>query len=146
MPDDYSTLITAEEDEAVRQALIAPLRAHNESQAGPSGYRPLVVQLRDAAGQVVGGAWGYTAYGWMFIQLLVVPEAARGRGLGERVMREAEAEALARGCHGAWVDTHSFQAPGFYARLGYETFGELPDYPPPFKRHFFRKRLVAPAT
>lgn len=140
---NFSTFVTSEEDEAVRQALLVRLRAYNESQVGPSGYLPLVVQLRDAAGQVVGGAWGYTAYGWLFTQLLVVPEGSRGQGLGARLMTDAENEARARGCHDAWVDTHGFQAAGFYAKLGYEPFGELPDYPTPFKRHFFRKRLHA---
>src|ERR1700733_13030693 len=47
-------------------------------------------------------------------------------------------------CHSAWVDTFSFQAPGFYPKLGYEVFGEL-DYPPGHRRIFFRKHLEAKA-
>ena len=57
-------------------------------------------------------------------------------------MGDAEMRALERGCHSAWVDTFSFQAPGFYPRLGYEVFGEL-DYPPGHKRIFLQKRLAA---
>ena len=55
-------------------------------------------------------------------------------------MGDAEARALERGCHSAWVDTFSFQAPGFYPKLGYTVFGEL-DYPPGHKRIFLQKRL-----
>lgn len=141
----YTLTVTSEESEPLREALIAPLRAYNREKAGPSQYEPLVVVLRDDAGEPQGGAWGYTAYGWLFIQLMVVPEAARGQGWGRRVMALAEATALARGCHDAWLDTHEFQARGFYEALGYECFGQLPDYPPPFSRFFFRKRLAAPS-
>ena len=55
-------------------------------------------------------------------------------------MREAEQEALRRGCHHAWVDTQ-FGARGFYERLGYRCFGELPDYPAGFTRTFLSKKL-----
>jgi hypothetical protein len=60
-------------------------------------------------------------------------------------MASAEARALERGCHSAWVDTFSFQAPGFYPKLGYQAFGEL-DYPPGHKRIFLQKRLGAEAS
>lgn len=139
---DYTLSVTSVEDETLRQALVAPLRAYNEAKAGPSHYEPLVVALQDESGTVKGGAWGYTAYGWLFVQLLVVPEEARGSGLGRQLMAQAEATALQRGCHDAWLDTHEFQAKGFYEKLGYVQFGELPNYPPPFSRFFFRKRLA----
>ena len=139
----YSLAVTSEEDEATRLALLEPLRAYNQSKAGPSNYLPLVVSLRDEQGSVKGGVWGYTAYGWLYVQLLVVPEQDRGAGWGKRLMALAESQALVRGCHDVWLDTHEFQAKGFYEKLGYVQFGQLPDYPPPFYRHFFRKRLIA---
>jgi GNAT superfamily N-acetyltransferase len=142
---NYTLTVTSEEAESLRDAFIGSLRAYNESKAGPSNYEPLLVVLRDETGEARGGAWGYTAYGWLFIQFLVIPEAARGQGLGRKVMELAESTALGRGCHAVWLDTHEFQAKGFYERLGYEPFGQLPDYPPPFKRYFFKKRLLANA-
>jgi hypothetical protein len=45
-------------------------------------------------------------------------------------MDRAEIRARERGCHSAWLDTFSFQARGFYEKLGYEEFGRL-DCPPP---------------
>ncbi|XLM22551.1 GNAT family N-acetyltransferase, partial [Chromobacterium piscinae] len=78
---------------------------------GPGDHRPLVIRIEDEAGQVVGGLWGYTRYGWLYTELLSAPTGARGLGLGRRLMEAAEAEARTRGCVGAWVDTHSFQAP-----------------------------------
>ena len=128
-------------DEEVRRAIVAPLVRFNESQAGPSGTRPLVVGLRDADGTVVGGLWGATAYGWLFTQLLAVPEQSRGQGLGRQLLSLAEAEAMKRGCHAAWLDTFEFQAKAFYERLGYSCFATLPDYPKGSSRYFMRKEL-----
>lgn len=128
-------------DEQVRQAIAAPLVRFNDSRAGPSGNRPLVVELRDAGGAVVGGLWGSTAYGWLFTQLLAVPEQSRGRGLGRQILSLAEAEAIKRGCHAAWLDTFEFQAKAFYERMGYSCFATLPDYPKGYSRYFMRKEL-----
>lgn len=141
----YTLTDSSNDADSLRQVFLAPLKTYNDSRAGPSGFEPLVIALRDDDGNPQGGAWGYTAYGWLFVQLMVVPEASRGRGLGRQVMALAEATALQRGCHDAWLDTHGFQARGFYEKLGYELFGELPDYPTPFARYFLRKRLQAPA-
>ena len=35
---------------------------------------------------------------------------------------------------------------GFYEKLGYKSFGELPNYPPPFSRFFFKKTLAVAAA
>ena len=133
-------------DEEVRKAIAAPLVRFNESQAGPSGNRALVIELRDADGAVVGGLWCATAYGWLFTQLLVVPEQSRGQGLGRKLLSLAEAEAVKRGCHAAWLDTFEFQAKAFYERIGYSCFATLPDYPKGSSRYFMRKELGASET
>ena len=91
---------------------------------------------------MVGGLWGRTAYEWLFVELLFVPESLRGRGVGAELMLRAEAEAIARGCHGAWLDTFAFQARRFYERLGYSCFGELNDYPVGSALYFMKKALV----
>jgi GNAT superfamily N-acetyltransferase len=139
----YAIVVVDIEDAENRRAIGVPLIAYNLSRAAPPQYRHLAVLLKDRAGAVIGGLWGNTAYDWLTVYLLAVPEALRGRGVGTEIMRLAEAEARARGCAGAWLDTIEFQARGFYEKLGYTCFGELPDYPRGFSKFFMRK-LLAP--
>lgn len=122
--------------------LTAGLDRYNEQFVGPSDFRPLVLVVRDPAGAVAGGLWGRTLYRWLWVWFLVLPEELRGQGLGTRLVQAAEGEAAARGCLGAMLDTFSFQAPGFYRRLGYEVFGTVEDMPPGHHVQFMRKRLV----
>jgi GNAT superfamily N-acetyltransferase len=92
----------------------------------PAGdYAPFGILARDSEGAILGGLIGGTSYGWLLIKILWVAEDLRGQGLGARMVRLAEEEALSRGCHGAWLDSSSQRARNFYAKLGYETFGML---------------------
>ncbi|MGI4984546.1 MAG: GNAT family N-acetyltransferase [Janthinobacterium lividum] len=139
MPFKYT--LTDVADVTVRAQIAGPLIRFNVSKAGPINFRPLVVTVTDRDKQIVGGLWGATAYGWLHIDLLVVPENLRGQGAGTRLMQIAEEEALKRGCHSAWLDTHDFQAQPFYERLGYAEFARLPDYPMGHSRIFLKKTL-----
>jgi GNAT superfamily N-acetyltransferase len=126
---------------AAHDAILDRLLAFNAAHAAPSDRRPLAVLLRAPGGELLGGLWGETARGWLCLELLFVPEGLRGLGLGTRLVRRAEDEARARGCHGAWLRTFEFQARGFYERLGYAVFGELVDCPPGHRCYFMRKTL-----
>ena len=143
MPVNLQLNLGDEADPAVRRAIAAPLNAFNDAKAGIDPWRPLVITLTDNAGAIVGGLWGSTGYTWLYVELLVVPAAQRGQGMGTRLLALAESEARGRGCTSAWLDTFEFQARGFYERLGYECFGELKEYPPGFARFFMRKNLLA---
>jgi GNAT superfamily N-acetyltransferase len=127
--------------ESVHKAVLESLIAFNDAQAGQSGYQPVAFAIEDEYGRMIGGLSGGTAYGWLFVELLFVPEPLRGQGVGTELIRRAEADAVARGCHSAWLDTFEFQARGFYERLGYTCFGELKNYPAG-PRFFMSKRLA----
>lgn len=137
-----ATLIVAEaptpED---RAAIAAPLVAYNRAQARETLREPLAILIKDDAGATVGGLWATIAFDWLVIELLVVPEALRGRDLGTEILVRAEESARARGCVGAWFDTFSFQARGFYEKQGYAVIGEIPDHPVGGARYFMSKRF-----
>ena len=137
--------ITDRDDDAFADFTLDALRKFNASKAGPSHARPLAVEIHDAQGQPLGGLTGSTSFGWLFIKIFVISESLRGQGVGTAVMQAAEREAVARGCHSAWLDTFEFQARRFYEKLGYSCFGQLPDYPVGHRRFFMRKSLVSPA-
>ncbi|MFC0409998.1 GNAT family N-acetyltransferase [Roseomonas elaeocarpi] len=148
-PDDAPPPVNIELTDApppeTRDAILAPLLEFNAAQAGPSNARPLAILLRrPGSDAVVGGLLGRTAGGMLFVELFFIPEDLRRGGLGRRLLAQAEEEARRRGCHGAWLDTYSFQARGFYEKQGYTVFGEIRDYPPGHSRYFLSKRF-APA-
>lgn len=125
-----------------REAILAPLRAYNVAQAGDGKSELLALVVRDEQGEILGGLYGRFFYRWLFIELLSVPEQARGDGMGSKLMRMAEDLAREKACVGIWLDTFSFQAPQFYQKLGYSELGQIVDYPPGHRRHFFQKRLM----
>jgi ribosomal protein S18 acetylase RimI-like enzyme len=56
-------------------------------------------------------------------------------------MKEAEAEAVRRGCRQLVLTTHSFQAPRFYEELGFIVVAEVPEYPRGHSQIVLRKLL-----
>jgi GNAT superfamily N-acetyltransferase len=131
-------------DWGVWQTLAKPLSAYNERAAGPENFRFLILLLREPeTREIVGGLWGRTMYRWLYTHLLFVPEPLRRQGIGTTLLRRAEAEAAARGCLGALVDTFSFQARPFYERLGYRVFATVDDYPPGHSCFSMKKLLGA---
>jgi len=123
-------------------AILAPLAAHNDAAAGPTERHKVALAVRDDAGAIVGGLWAEAGYRWLFVKYLALPPHARGRGQGRALMLAAEAEARRLGCIGIWLDTFSFQARGFYEKLGYRVFGRIDDYPPGEARFFLSKRIA----
>jgi GNAT superfamily N-acetyltransferase len=135
--------LTVEDTPAETDVEVLPhaLEAYNEGQwPQHPPWRPLAIFVRDEA-QIVAGLAGEAYCGWLFVRYRWVSDTLRGRGVGRKLMDRAEIRARERGCHSAWLDTFSFQARGFYEKLGYEEFGQL-DYPPDHHRHFMQKRLT----
>lgn len=117
------------------------LHHHNEQHVPGAGDTIFAVFLRDQQEVILGGVLAKAGRGWLHINTLWVDPSVRGQGYGTKLMAAAEAEALRRGCHSAYLDTFSFQARPFYERCGYEVFGTLEDFPVGHQRFFMRKSL-----
>jgi GNAT superfamily N-acetyltransferase len=136
-PVQISVNADATDDE--RASIIGGLVGYNDTHGAVERYRGLAIVARSGE-TIIGGLLGHTNWNWLFIRQLWIEEAFRGSGMGSRLLRAAEAEAIARGCAHAHCDTFEFQALPFYQNLGYEIFGQLEDYPPGFTRYFLQKR------
>ena len=77
----------------------------------------------------------------MHIDVLWVHEDFRKKGIGSKLLVEAENEAIRRGCHHVHLDTMSWQAPEFYLNHGYKVIGILPDIPDGNKKYMLQKSL-----
>ena len=118
------------------------LSLFNVAATGVSYYAPLAIFVRDERDAILGGACGHVWGGWLNLSLLWVAEPLRGRGYGRKLLEAAEHEASSQGCRGAVLTTFSFQARGFYERLGYEVVAGIPDYPAGHTYHILKKTLA----
>ena len=125
------------EDEAF---VIAQTRKYNSSFTD-NDHKSLCVFARDQEGHMVGGLTGRTYWQYLDIAFLWVDERYRGNGCATELMKAAEDEARARGCNRVFLDTLSFQALGFYQKLGYVEFGRLFGFSGKYERHYLHKRL-----
>lgn len=138
---DVSLALVEDPSPDDRAAILRGLVAFNDGRFGPSDIRQLAVLLRDEAGRTIGGLWGRTTYGWLYVELLFVPEGLRGQGFGGRLLAQAEAEAVRRGATSAWIDCFGEDNRAFYERCGFAIFGALPGMPPEETRYFLQKSL-----
>ena len=128
-------------DDALAARLDAELAEFNFDATGIRDAREFAAALHDEGGALMAGVQGWTWGATCWVERLWVREDARQHGLGRRLLIAVESEARARGCGQLALTTHSFQAPGFYQRLGFETVGELADYPVGHASLLMRKRL-----
>lgn len=139
--EEYQVVYVEHPDDAVWEVVGGGIGNYNIQQAGDGGDKRLCYVLYSPDKEVLGGLIGETHWGWFYISLLFVKEDLRGRGYGHRLLVAAEEEARKRGAKHAYLDTFSFQAPGFYQQHGYEIFGELKDFPPGHQRYYMVKQL-----
>ena len=114
---------------------------YNQQHAGVENGKRLCFVLKRPDQTVLGGVIGITYWDWLYIDLMWLPEEVRGRGYGQRLLALAEEDARQRGAKHVYLDTFSFQAPGFYQKHGYRVFGELQDFPAGHQRYFLTKQL-----
>ena len=122
-------------------ALLADaVTAHGRALAG-SDARPLACFVR-RQGRIVAGACGRTELQRLFVSYLWVDAALRRQGVGTELLQRLEAEAQARGCADAALETLDDDTAAFYARRGWRTAGLVPRWVGRFNRHLLVKTLA----
>jgi len=123
-----------------KKAVLDGLIGYNTEKMGKQKYKRLAVSLRER-NKVVGGIVGEVWTTVLFIQLFWIERKLRGKDHGTRLIKAIEDEARRFGATHSYVDTMSFQAPGFYRACGYREFGSIEGYPGDVTRHWFTKSL-----
>ncbi|MDN3647796.1 GNAT family N-acetyltransferase [Reinekea marina] len=99
--------------------------------------------VRNDEGKVVGGLSGEITFTSIFIKYLWLSESLRGCGIGERLIKQLEQEAVKLGVANLCVDTYTFQAPKFYEKNGFKQVGCFKDFPlEGVDRLFYQKKLT----
>ncbi|KTT51435.1 GCN5 family acetyltransferase [Pseudomonas oryzihabitans] len=136
-------------------ALIAELDAYQDGLYRPESRYALDLGLlmqpnvlfmvaRDESGCALGCGAMVLHDGYGEIKRMYVSPAARGQGLGRRLLARLEAEALTTGCERAMLETGPYQpeALALYAAAGYERCGPFGGYRDDPLSLFMEKRLV----
>ena len=139
---DPDITVTDEPDSADIAVITEGLRAHDLSQAGYSDFRPLAVFVRDPqTGKVVGGLYGRSEFGLVYVAWFFLPEDLRRARIGSRVLAMAEEEGRRRGCTRIALTTLSIEAPGFYLKQGYDVAATIDCEPRGLTRYYMVKKL-----
>jgi len=137
-----ATISTATEEEVRSGVLGQQLREFNYRAVGeyPLAH-PIRLNAKDEAGRLLGGLRAFVFLHWLRVEVLWVADAARGQGLGSRLLAQAEKEARDVGAVGAALETFEWQAPGFYLKRGYVESGRIADYAKGYALLTMSKRL-----
>ena len=130
------------EAESVSRLLELRLYEFNVGATGFADGKGFCFTVRHDHGEIVAGIAGYTWGGGCHIRELWVAEERRGRGVGRALIGAVEREANLRNCRRVMVSTHSFQAPEFYARLGYVEVARVDGDPTGHANIFLAKPLM----
>ena len=139
---DPDITVTDELDPADVAVITDGLGAYDFSQIGYRDFRRLFVVVRDLqTGKVVGGLYGRSEFGLVYVDWLFLPEDLRRARIGSRVLAIAEEEGRRRGCTRIALTTLSVQAPGFYKKQGYDVAATIDCDPPGLIRYYMMKKL-----
>jgi GNAT superfamily N-acetyltransferase len=128
-------------ERAVAGRLLEEIGQFNLETTGIAAFDEFLLVDRDDHDEVLAGIYGWTWGGTCWIEALWVRADMRRVGVGSRLLATAEREARRQGCEQLALDTHTFQAPAFYERHGFEVVGALTDYPKGHSKLLLRKRL-----
>lgn len=92
-------------------------------------------------GAIVAGVVAESVGDTVEIEFLFVDESCRGRGLGQALLEHVEAAAQKQGMRRVLLNTYSFQAPGFYRRMGYREVLKLEPAFDEVSQSYFLKEL-----
>lgn len=134
---EYQVEVLREQHEDFTNFLSEKIRAFNNEQSlhhresrQQGAVLPLQLIVTDQQQQWIGGITAEVYWGWVEIHKFWFSEEYRGKGMGKKLLAQAEWVAKDMGATKALLTTYEFQARTFYEAHGYQVVGEIKDYPP----------------
>ncbi len=136
-------LVSYQNHEEEIEAITKGLSEFNAPFFGYKKYIDFVVSFKDEDQKVLGGvvAWMRPGIHLLCIDTIWVTEHLRKQGYGKKLMQTAEAEGIKHGCTHSQLETLSYQARGFYEKLGYVQIGFVEKLYGPHDAFYMRKSL-----
>lgn len=129
-----------EEESDVIEKVRNELYDFNRTQVMSATYEALNFIVLAETGELLAGLLSHRFGESVFLDILWVKEGIRSQGIGSRLLSEFERTARGLGVKVIHLDTHDFQAPGFYLKHGYVIFGVLENVPLQGINRFFMKK------
>ena len=125
----------------VTECLTQRIGNHSLQKLGIAGKGDSVAFVAKDGDTFAGGITVEVFYGLLHIKLLFVEDVYRKYGIGKKLMEEALNFGREMKCRQAFVETLSFQALGFYQKLGFLLEFSRTGYTCGVENHHLRKDL-----
>jgi GNAT superfamily N-acetyltransferase len=126
-----------EELKILQQGLLEDI----QGKFGPSNRETYGWVLRGEGGGVIAGVAGFVHWNWVYVAQVWVEQDCRGQGLAKKLLQHLEAWAAGRRYQGLYIDTFEESVKLMYEKIGYVSFGSIPQFPPGHQRFFLYRNL-----
>lgn len=147
---EYKIIVEQEKNDQFFEFMQKKIREYNDLSSPfhraarkPGAIQTVNIIIESSTKEWVGGLTAEIYWNWLEIKYFWLHEDHRKKGMGTRLLKEAEKHALSQGCQKAFLTTYEFQARTFYERNGYEVAGRLEDYPPGSTFYWMTKTLCS---
>jgi len=130
---------TAEEMNLINQKLIQDFWDNVGRDRVPPRLEINLV-MKDQNENIAGGLIAGTVIQNLVLEAIWIKEGHRGHGYGKALLKQAEKIAREYGCPASQTYSFNFQAPGFFEKMGYQTYGISDNYPTPFVEYYYIKK------
>lgn len=131
--------ISGEPNPQDKQLMSEGMLKHHASQGHPRKTNTFSILLKDSNGILKGVVVASILWNGMHIDTLWVDVTIRNQKWGSKLMKLVEKEGRSRGATVAYTDTFTWQAPGFYEKMGYSLYGKIDNFPPGNSLSYFSK-------
>ncbi len=127
----------------IKDLIYNGLKSFNLKHFPDEEMQSLACVAEDPGGNFLGGLTGQIFTNTLFVEFLWLDDSNRSAGIGSKLMAEVEQQAKQLGVTDIYLDTYTFQAPGFYAKLGFEEVGRYTGFPTRGVDKIFLQKKIA---